>query len=91
MTSSTLLALGILGTVAGCATYTWVKSEHVNRTEVTKIETPLASEICTPIVGSLALACAIRIEKQNRCVVIVSPNSPGQIEHESAHCFGYDH
>lgn len=63
--------------------------------EVHKIETELAAEFCSKLLGGVKRACAIRLQNMDnnktRCVVLVMPKDPYAISHEAGHCLGVDH
>ncbi len=60
-----------------------------------KVETPLAGEFCSKLLGALKRGCAVRLLNTDsnitNCVLIVAPGDVGAIQHESAHCLGWDH
>ena len=89
---SPLLALALL---AGCETYAWEKIEQIGRVEVVKIETPLAAEFCSALLGSPKIACAVRLRNGDtgrmQCVVVIAPSDADAAAHEGGHCMGYDH
>lgn len=81
--------------LAGCAQYDWAKSEHIAQVQVHKIETPLAVEFCSALLGGLRNGCAVRMRHaetgQVECVVVILPNDGEIAAHEGGHCMGYDH
>lgn len=89
--------LAALLLVSGCSipvadSYQWAKAEDVKRTTVVKIETPLAVEFCSALVGGLKAACAVRLVGQGKCVIIIRPGDGAAAAHEAGgHCMGYDH
>jgi hypothetical protein len=88
---SLLLCAALLN---GCA-YNWVENQVVDTAEVHKVETELAAEICSKLLGGVKRACAIRLtnmdSKQTRCVMVVQPGDRAAIGHEVLHCLGWDH
>jgi hypothetical protein len=80
--------------LSGCA-YNWQESQRVDLATVHKIETELAAEFCTKLLGSPKRGCAIRLNNtgtnETTCVMIVMPNDGYAIAHEGGHCMGYDH
>lgn len=97
------MRLLLLLLLAGCAaptelqSYTpsamshkWVKTVDVGIANITKIETDLAREFCTGVLGYHAIACAVRFPG-GRCVVVIEPGNGVQAAHETGHCLGYDH
>lgn len=89
-----LLLLAVLA-LSGCSSYTWQKSEHVGRVDVVKIETQLAVEFCSALLGSPKRGCATRMRNGDtgkvNCVVVMLPNDGDVAAHEGGHCMGYDH
>lgn len=71
-------------------THKWFKAEQIQETRMVKIETDLAGEFCNAVLGTHAVACAIRFPN-GRCVVVIEPNAGEQASHEAGHCLGYDH
>ena len=88
-----LLALLLL--LPGCATYQWSETQQVDLVTIHKIETELAPEFCTKLLGSPKLACAIRLtntsSRATTCVVVMPPKDGYAAAHEGGHCMGYDH
>jgi hypothetical protein len=88
---SLLLCAALL---SGCA-YDWVENQAVEAVELHKVETELASEICSKLLGGAKRGCAIRLtnmdNKKTRCVMVVQPGDSAAIAHESMHCLGWDH
>ena len=90
-----LMALGALyaGGLAGCATY--YKAEDIERVDLVKIETPLATQFCSGLLGGLKRGCAIRLLNtetgKTNCVVVMHEGDSEAAYHEAGHCLGYDH
>jgi len=89
--------LAALLLLSGCASapadsYQWHKGEDVKQSTVVKLETPLAVDFCSALLGSLKVGCAVRLIGQGRCVIIIRPNDGTAAAHEAGgHCMGYDH
>lgn len=83
--------------LAGCSvpvadSYHWSRAEEVQRTVVTKIETPLAVNFCSALLGGIKAACAVRLTGAGRCVIVIRPGDGTAAAHEAGgHCMGYDH
>jgi hypothetical protein len=88
------MLIAYLFLVAGCA-YTWQETQRVDLAVVHKIETPLASEFCTKLLGGMKRGCAIRLTNTGtnttNCVMVVHPGDMEAVRHEAGHCMGYDH
>jgi hypothetical protein len=82
---------------AGCASdgYTWSKAQHIERVRVVKIETQLAVDFCSALLGSPKRGCTARMRNGDTgefmCVVVMLPNDGAVAAHEGGHCMGYDH
>lgn len=80
--------------LSSCA-YDWQESQRVDLATVHKIETPIAAEFCTKLLGSPKIGCAVRLTNTGTnattCVMIVMPNDGYAVAHEGGHCMGYDH
>lgn len=70
--------------------YKWIKTAEVKAAVVIKIETDMAGDFCTALLGTHAIACAVRFP-DGRCVVVIEPDAGVQAAHETGHCLGYDH
>ena len=77
--------------LTGCASYQWQKAEDVDRTIMSKIETPLAIQFCSGLLGSQKRGCAVRLVNLGRCVVVILPGDGEAAAHETGHCLGYRH
>jgi hypothetical protein len=78
--------------LSGCAsTVDWYKAEDVRAIEIVAIETPLAVQFCSALLGGIKRACAVRFSNMNRCPVIYLPGDGEAAAHEGGHCLGYDH
>lgn len=90
-----LAACSIAIALAGCAEQPWQKSEHVQQVQVRKIESQLAVDFCSALLGSPKKGCSFRARNgdtgKHECVVVTLPNDAGVVAHEGAHCLGYDH
>lgn len=79
--------------LSGC--YTWAEGQRVDTATVHKIETDLAPEFCSKLLGSPKVGCAVRLTNTAtdavNCVVIIRPNDGDAAAHEGGHCMGYDH
>lgn len=88
----TLLALASI-MVGGC--YAWVERQEVNQALIHKIETPLAQDFCTKLLGGMKRGCAVRLTNTEngitRCVAVVLPGDLEAVRHEASHCMGQDH
>jgi hypothetical protein len=86
--------LSLCFVLSGCS-YSWVENQSIQSTRIHKIESVLAQEFCSNLTGGIKRGCAIRLlntdNNTNRCVIVVLPNDVEAIQHESAHCLGYDH
>lgn len=82
------------GFLTGCA-YAWKEGQKVNYAEIHKVETEVAMDFCSKLLGGVKRGCAIRLTNTDngitRCVMVVLPNDPEAIVHESGHCMGQDH
>lgn len=90
---TSLLLLSVLP-LSGCAApYEWVKNSDVGESHVHKIESPLASEFCSALLGGNKAGCAVWTDaKRTRCVIVIAPGSGEAAAHEAGgHCMGYDH
>lgn len=92
------MRLAILLLLAGCAgapadSYTWSKSEEVTEVIVRKLETPLAMEFCSGLLGKpFQVGCAVWTEPRKRCVIVIRPGDAVAAAHEvGGHCVGFDH
>ena len=91
-----ILLIAYLALVAGCATYNWRQGEAVQTAHVHKVETPIASEFCTKLLGELKRGCAVRMTNTStgvtNCVMVVLPGDLYAVRHEAGgHCMGQDH
>jgi len=77
--------------LAGCASYEWYKERDVISPKSITIVTTLASEFCSAFLDQQAAACAVWLNKVERCIIVVPPNSPSLLAHEEKHCAGYNH
>lgn len=91
MRLSTLLLALLL---PGCA-YNWQQAEDVQTALVHKIETPIAPEFCSRLLGGDKRGCATRLTNTStgvtNCVMVVLPGDLTAIRHEGGHCMGQDH
>lgn len=82
------------GFLTGCA-YAWKEGQQVDTALVHKVETELASDFCSKLLGGTKRGCAIRLtdttEGVTRCVLVVHPGDIYAMTHESGHCMGWDH
>ena len=80
--------------LSGCV-YSFTKGEDIRDVAVHKIETTVAPEFCTNLLGGLKRGCAVRIRntetQQVSCVVVMLPNDGEAASHEAGHCLGYRH
>lgn len=89
----------VIALLAGCAgnpQYQWRKSVDITTATVSKIETDLAPEFCSRLLGGDKRACAIRMTNTENgitnCVIVIPKNDGDAAAHEAGgHCMGYDH
>ena len=85
----------IVGLLSGCTTYQWRQGAEVDTFAGRKIESPLAAEFCSTLLGGAKRGCAIRIvdtaTRASNCVFVVLPGDAEASAHEAAHCVGLDH
>jgi hypothetical protein len=88
------LGAGLSLVTPGCV-YNWQETQRVEAALIHKVETPLAGEFCSKLLGALKRGCAVRLLNTDsnitNCVLIVAPGDVEAIQHESAHCLGWDH
>lgn len=90
-----ILLITYLVLVAGCA-YNWQQAEDVQTAHIHKVETPIAPEFCTKLLGGLKRGCAVRMTNTStgvtNCVMVVLPGDLPAVRHEAGgHCMGQDH
>lgn len=84
--------------LAGCASpvppsteYAWKRESDPREVLVVKVASPLAGEFCSAFLGAPVKACAVRLDAQRRCVIVVTGDDPHADAHEAAHCLGWGH
>lgn len=86
---ATIVSIGL----AGC--YSFSKTDQVDKVSVVKIESDLAPQFCSGLLGAAKRGCAVRMLNMDNgtvnCVVVILPNDGNAAAHEAGHCMGYDH
>lgn len=94
MTHNLIIVL-LLIAMTGCAHvydgFDWREVKKVDVVTITKVEREDAAEYCSKLYGKPTLACVDPGTSWENCKIVVPPNSPATIGHESVHCFGYIH